>query len=302
MAWRLMAWAHGTKGDYERVAETADRALEESRIAGDQRQQRRAASQYAVASLYGPMTVTEAIRRCEAIIAEATGDRRTEGLVTSLLARLEAMRGDFDRARVLYLKARLELEEMGCSVVAASTSLDSCGVEMLAGDPAAAERDLRRDYVALEDMGECYLLSTMAGELARALVAQGRDAEAMAMSERAERLSADDDVESQGIWRLARAKVLAIRGRNEEAIALADEAIELLRSTDASVIRDEGLLDVAEVMQLSGQPVRARALYREAQRNLERKGNVVAASLARERLAILAQVGDADPSAEAQTS
>jgi class 3 adenylate cyclase/tetratricopeptide (TPR) repeat protein len=285
MAWRLLAWAHGTQGNYEEVTHTAERALEESRIAGDQRQERRAASQFAVAALYGPLPVSEAIRRCEEIIAEASGDRRTEGLVTSLLARLEAMRGDFDRARILYLKARLELEEMGRSVIASSTALDACGVEMLAGDPGAAERELRRDYVALEDMGERYLLSTMAGELARAVAAQGRDAEALALSETAERLSADDDVTSQGIWRLARAKVLAMRGVTDDAMELADEAVALLRSTDATVIRDEGLLDVAEVMELCGERARAVEFIREAVKLLERKGNVVAASAARERIA-----------------
>jgi len=66
------------------------------------------------------------------------------------------------------------LEEVGCSVVAASTSQQSCRVELLAGDPAAAERELRRDFDELSEMGERYFLSTAAGELARAVYAQGR--------------------------------------------------------------------------------------------------------------------------------
>jgi tetratricopeptide (TPR) repeat protein len=287
MAWRLLAWANGTRCSYAEATEAAERAVEEARTAGDQRQRRRAASQYAVASLYGPMPVDDAIARCEAIVEEASGDRRTVGLVTSLLARLRAMRGDFDEARRLYTTARLTLEEMGRSVVACSTALDSCGVEMLAGDPAAAERELRRDYEALTAMGERYLLSTLAGELARAVDAQGRYDEALELTQTAEELSAEDDITSQGLWRLVRGKVLARRGERSVAVVLADEAVELLRRTDASVIRDEGLVDAAEVMRLSGDLEAARDYLEEALALFERKGNLVAAKTARASLAAL---------------
>lgn len=287
MAWRLLAWASGTRCNYREATTAAERAVEEARIANDHRQRRRAASQYAVASLYGPMPVEEAIRRCEAVVAEASGDRRTVGLVTSLLARLEAMRGDFDEARKHYTSARLTLEEMGRSVVACSTALDSCGVEMLAGDPAAAERELRRDYRALETMGERYLLSTLAGELARAVYAQGRYDEAFELTQAAEGLSADDDITSQALWRVIRGKLLARQGHSQDAVALVDQAVELLRRTDASVFGDEGLLDVAEAMRLSGDAAAAHDYLREALSLFERKGNVVATATARSSLAAL---------------
>ena len=73
----------------------------------------------------------------------------------------------------------------------------SCRVELLAGDPASAERELRRDFDELSEMGERYFLSTAAGELARAVYAQGRYAEAEELTRVAEELSADDDVTSQ---------------------------------------------------------------------------------------------------------
>src|SRR5439155_12914091 len=112
------------------------------------------------------------------IVADAAGDRRTEGLVLAALSHLEAMRGAFDLARELYTRARATLQDLGESVLAASTSLESASVELLAGDPAAAERELRRDYDQLERMGANYLLATTAGLLAQAVAAQGRDAEA----------------------------------------------------------------------------------------------------------------------------
>ena len=51
-------------------------------------------------------------------------------------------------------------------------------VELLAGNPDAAERSLRQGYAALEEMGEKAVLSTTAAFLGQALVAQGRVDEA----------------------------------------------------------------------------------------------------------------------------
>ena len=156
-ALRMLAWAHGTACRYGNAAAAAQRAMEHASLGGDERQRQHAASQYAIAALYGPTPVTEAIERCEAIVAEAPEDRRTQGLVMSLLSGLRAMQGDFSAARDLYTRARLMLEEFGRSVVAASTSQQSCRVELLAGDPAAAERELRRDFDELYGDGRALL-------------------------------------------------------------------------------------------------------------------------------------------------
>jgi tetratricopeptide (TPR) repeat protein len=204
----------------------------------------------------------------------------------SLLSRLKAMRGDFAVARDLYGHARLMLADLGRSVVAASTSLQSCGVEMLAGDPAAAERELRRDFAELEEMGERYFLSTAAGELARAVYAQGRYAEAEELSRTAEELSADDDLTSQALWRSVRAKALARRGLGCEAEKLAREAVELLRGTDAWVVQADALEELAEVLALGGTDD-GRAQLQEALDLLERKDDVVSAARVRTSLRAL---------------
>lgn len=277
---RLLAWAHGTAGRYGAAAATAQRAIDHAQLAGDRRQQARAATQYAVAALYGPTPVSEAISRCEQFIVQADGDRRSEGLLVSLLSRLESMQGDLDRARELYVEARETLGELGRTVVAFSTSLDSCGVEMLAGDPAAAERELRRDYEALAEMGEKYLLSTVAAELCRALSAQGRYSDAEEFGRIAEETAAEDDVTSQALWRSGRAKVLVRRGEHEPAVALAREAVERMRRTDAWVIQGDALVDLAEVLDVADRPGEARRALEEALDLFERKGNVAAAAKA----------------------
>jgi class 3 adenylate cyclase/tetratricopeptide (TPR) repeat protein len=285
-AFRMLAWANGTACQYGEAAVAAQRAMEYAALGGDERQRRHAASQYAIAALYGPTPVTEAIARCEAIVADAVGDRRTQGLVMSLLSGLRAMQGHFDRARDLYTHARLMLADLGRSVVAASTSQQSCGVEMLAGDPAAAERELRRDFSELLDMGEKYFLSTAAGELARAVYAQGRYAEAEELTLMAEELSADDDLTSQALWRSVRAKALARRGLAREAEELAREAVELLRGTDALALQAGTLEDLAEVLALVGADA-TREYLEEALDLFERKDDVVSTERLRASLQAL---------------
>ena len=159
-AWRVLGAVHATALRYGQAAQAVARATEHARAAGDLRQERRNASSFAVAAVYGPTPVPEAIEECSRIVADATGDRRTEGLVLGALAHLEAMRGEFDRARELSARARSTLEELGNSVLAVSTSLEAGAVELLAGNPAEAERLIRSDVAELERMGAAYLLST----------------------------------------------------------------------------------------------------------------------------------------------
>ncbi len=126
------------------------------------------------------------------------------------------------------------------------------------GDPVAAERELRRDFVVLEEMGERYFLSTAAGELARAIYAQGRYAEAEELTQLAEELSADDDLTSQALWRSVRAKTLARRGVDEDAEQLARKALELLKGTDALILQADALEDMAHVLELVGERRRSQ--------------------------------------------
>ena len=72
---------------------------------------------------------------------------------------------------------------------------------MLAGDPGAAERELRRDYDILDTMGETYFRSTVAALLGQALWAQGRSEEATKFARIANELADADDVISQVAWR-----------------------------------------------------------------------------------------------------
>lgn len=276
--WRLVGYLHATACRYGEAAEAARHAIEQARLAGDVRQEARAVTTYATAALYGPTPVEEAIRRCEEIVAAELGDRQAEGLVLAALAQLSAMRGEIDRGRELARQARALLEEIGGEVAAASTSLDSAGIEVLAGNFAAAEADLRRDYELLERMGEKYVLPTIAALLGQVVYAQGRLEEATVFSSVAEELGADDDVDAQTLWRCVRAKTLARQGQADEGETYARMAIDLVRQTDAPVLTAGAFADLAEVLRLGGRHDEAAAALAEAGSLYALKGDRVSAA------------------------
>ena len=274
-AWRIMGSIHATALRYGHATVAVERAAACARQGGDLRQERRLMGAFTMACVFGPMPVPAAIERCCEIEAGSGGDHRTEGLALCARAQLEAMRGGFAEARVLYGRARTVLTDVGGSVLGASTALDSSTVEMLAGDYAAAERDLRRDSELLEAMGERYLLSTMEGVRAQALIALGRHGEAAAACARADEAAAADDIESQVLVRSVRAELDLHAGRTAEAAAAAAEADALLRGAEAPTIIADLAVIRARIAAAAGdlgaadrELVRAARLYRE-------KGNVV---------------------------
>ena len=286
-AWRLIMNAHGVAFRFDEAAKAAARAGEYARLAGDTRQESRAASGYAMASLLGPTPVGEAIARCEELLEHAQGDKRLEGLVLCLLAPMKAMRGEFDVAREHYARGRALLDDIGEKLIAASTTFNASTVELLAGDAPAAERALRREYDRLEQMGETYLRPTVAAYLAVALAGQNRFDEAERFATIAEELATSDDVISQALWRSVRARVLAQDERFDDAVALADEAVGLLAATDGLVRHADALLALAGVLALAGRIEEAEEAGAQALALYERKGSDVSARAAHATLAKL---------------
>ena len=283
-AWRLLAWVHGTACNYGAAERAVERAVHHARLAGDRRAETRNLMSFAVSALYGPMPVGQAITLAERIALEVHGDRRAEGIVLSASAHLRALRGDFAEARALYSRAREMLEALGGPVMAATVSLDSARVELLAGDPVAAERELRRDYDVLESIGERYALSTLAGLLGYALEQQGRHDAAIAATEAAERMAAADDVESQSLWRRVRAIAVTALGAPEEALALASAAYDLVVDTDAPLMKAFALLDLGEVHAAGGRLEEAQRSWQGALALFEAKEASVPAAMARDLL------------------
>jgi tetratricopeptide (TPR) repeat protein len=157
-------------------------------------------------------------------------------------------------------------------------------MERLAGDLATAERELRlvvEDHRRTGDEG--HLVSSSA-ELADVLVGQGRDDEALRLTEVSEAGAAPDDLAAQLVWRRVRARVLARRGDLIPAEQLARAAVALAERTDWLEGQGDALTDLGEVHRLAGRPLEAVEALRAALARYERKGAVALADRVRNAL------------------
>ena len=172
-------------------------------------------------------------------------------------------------------------KELGPQVIFASYTARASGfVELLAGDAAAAEHELRVACEALERVGELGYLSSIAPLLGEALLGQGRNEEAFELSERLrpERLTGAEDADAQVGWRRVRAMLLARMGDLEEAERIGREATTIASTTDYLDLRAKAFADLTEVLRLAGKPEESTAATHEAIRLYEQKGNIVAAA------------------------
>ena len=281
-AWRTLTNVHLAGCRYLDATTAAEQMIEHARRAGDRPMELRALPALATCAQLGPTPVPEAIAIGERVLAELADDRKAEAYTLRALALLEAMRGRFDEARRLYRLSRATLDELGWRFDAALTSAIASGpVELIAGDAAAAEAELRRDYDALAAMGERNYISTIAAFLAEALYRQGRDAEALAMTEQSEAIAAADDVATQYLWRSVRAKLIARRGSFAEAEVLATDAIRIIEAAQDPDSQGYAYIDLAEVLRMAGRPDDAIRAAEESAARFDQKGNTESAARAR---------------------
>jgi predicted ATPase/class 3 adenylate cyclase len=279
---RLEAWLYWNAARAEAAAGAWERAAAHARLAGDRHLHSDILTWIASSLWFGPTPAGDGIRRCELMREEVRESPEAEAAILRHLAGLHAMVGRFELARQLLATSNAVYADLGLTLNAA-TSQNEAVVELLAGNPAAAEESLRKGYRALEEMGERWFLSTTAAFLARAVLEQGRDDEAEELTQLSARLTAKGDLLSEVLWRGVRARVLARRAQLEEAEALAREAVALAEATDFINHRADALLDLSQVLELSGSG-EAVAVTLEALRLYELKGNEVAAAATRRRL------------------
>ncbi|MDX6473737.1 MAG: hypothetical protein QOK22_2553 [Gaiellaceae bacterium] len=280
-AWELLAWAPWFRCRAAATEEALAHALVHARHAGDMRLEAQILNLAVGAAFFGPTPVPEAIGRAAEILEQRGAERRIAASALRSLAGLHAMQGHFDEARALLARYRGILGELGLRVTAASAAETSGIVELLAGDPVAAERELRWGYAELERMGVKTTRANLVAVLAEAVHAQGRDDEALAWSEVSERGTAPGDLYPQVRWRSARAKALARLDRLGEAEQLAREAVALAEQTDFLDLHGDAQMALAEVLQATGRLSEAADAIGSALELYERKQNLVSATIAR---------------------
>jgi tetratricopeptide (TPR) repeat protein len=283
-AYRLRSTAPWLATRYAEMAADAERAVEHARRAGHPAEQGLSGEMFAVACTFGPLPVDEALRRLAQAQEEYPGRR---GQLEGESAILLAMAGRLAESRQALERSRAVCEDLGRPAWAASMLFARGMVELIAGDAPEAERALRQGREEFLRIGERGVLSTLSAHLARALCLQHRFEEAEPFIEESREIASSEDVASQVGWRSARAMVLADRGAFDEAEGLAREAVELAEGGDALDDQGDHLSVLAGILVAAGRSGEAAALFEEAIALHERKGNVVSAARARERLAAL---------------
>ncbi|MDX2380831.1 MAG: AAA family ATPase, partial [Acidimicrobiia bacterium] len=251
-----------------------DLALGAARAADDGRRVAAVLGAAPVAALWGPSPVSRAGGRCLDVIRLlriTTGSPGVEATSTRCQAVLEALRGRFDTARAMLADALATVEELGLRHGWLETQLYSGIVELLAGDPAAAEPHLRSAYGGLGRLGIGADAGQAAAHLSRALLLQGRLDEADELATDSEAL-AGQNPQTAIAAKTARAEILAARGEIEDALRLAEEAVALAEGTDIVIDHANANVALARVHVAAGDAKGAAAARRAAEALFTAKG------------------------------
>ena len=259
--WFLVGLVRGLwAGRLARGEEALELALAHARAAGDRRQEAEIVARLGFAAWSGPMPVPEAIERCNDLLVGAGDDTFITAGGRRWLASLVARRGRFDEARALLDEAVTAYEELGRSLNTTIASAFGYGdVEWLAGDLAAAERALRRGFEELEHLGELGYRASVAALESRVLHRLGRLEEAERFAAIVEATASEDDIWSQVLFRLTRARVLADSNRFADAETVGREALATVERTDLLDLHGDTLLDLGHVLRAAGRDEEAKA-------------------------------------------
>ena len=276
-------------GDEPAATEAFERAVTYARESGNHLAELNAVSSLVAAFQAMPVPADVAIERAERYLEAASGDPWAEAGILQPLALLYSYAGRFADARAAITRAQSAQTRCGAAIDSAISTAQAGEIEMMAGDPAAAEPELKKGCDALRAMGERGDLSSWLSVLAKAEYALGRVGEAHQLTEEAEALAVAGDLDAQVRWRATRAMVLAQRGQFTAARQLAGQAEALIAPTSwtEAELQAAVLVAKAEVSKLAGAPAEAASSLRKALRIYEDRRVVPLADRTRAALASL---------------
>ena len=285
-AWSLLGLADIVSARFADAEAAWARAAVHARRAGERRDELDALTWGLVASWAGPTPIDAGLARTDRLLNQARGDRKGMSGVLFMRAALAANLGRFDEARGLIARARELCRDVGLTLWEAGPVTQMAGVvELLAGDPVAAETVLQTGARKLRELGETGWLSTVLAWLAEAVYLQGRADQAYQLSAECEQLAEAGDVFSRVLWRSVRARVLADRGRTADAERLSRQAVTLADDTDSLALQADARLGLTHVLSVIGRRGPAERTLAEAIDLYQRKG--AAAAIARAKAVAL---------------
>jgi class 3 adenylate cyclase/tetratricopeptide (TPR) repeat protein len=273
-AWRLRSEVGRLVCRFGEEGAALEQALAYADAAGEEREAAEIKLWLGTCLCYGPTPVPTAIARSREMLEQAHGIRWVEASILGMLGYLLAMADRPAEAREHHARSRAIYEELGMTFALAARAMIPAGIEQMAGDLEAAERELLFGHDQLERIGENELRSTIAATLGHVLYEQGRIDEAERFARASESAAAAEDIGSQVLLRSALAKVIAHRDGDREAESLAREAVALAATTDSLSLHGSAVLDLARVVALLDGGAPPPEIVGEAIALFERKGDV----------------------------
>ena len=279
LAWRLRGFASWKEGSSAGDEVALARALEHARRAGSHWEESSIVLEISVDLYFGPTPVSEAIRWCDDILAEAPDDRGIEMPIAHALAHMHARLGDFELARSLAARCREIAAESGQRSWAATLTEVVADVETLAGDHAAAERILAEGCDWFVAMGESNV--TLEALRGLASVAAGRPVDV----ERLAGMAAAKHGHARALLEAAIAGAHLNAGRLAEAERDARSAVDYYATTDFITFHANSSLILGDVLRAAGRRAEADAAFQTALDLYGQKGSLVSVKLTAARLA-----------------
>ncbi|RDH79908.1 hypothetical protein DVS77_02520 [Mycolicibacterium moriokaense] len=281
MAHTVRAGCLGRLGRIADCEAALDQALTAARRAHEHRRVNAVLATAPLAALWGPNPVPRAGGRCLDVVRLlriTTGSPVVEATSTRCQGVLDAFRGRAAAGRQLIDSARRSLTEVGMRHALLEVDQFAGIVELVAGDPAAAEPHLRRAYNGFRRMGLEADTAETAALLARTCLALGQDGEADQLCTESERL-AGHALKASIAWRTVRAQLLSRHGDHDEARRIAEEAVAIAERTDALVDHGDACLTLAMVLGAAGDRAGARAAAERAVGLYDLKGAAALAEM-----------------------
>jgi predicted ATPase/class 3 adenylate cyclase len=278
----LLAYRNWAIGHLAAARLDAEKARAFALEAKDSQWEARIISLLGLILYWGPTSLDEVERHSKEAVAFArrTGVRALEADALTVLARIAAMRGQFDDARQQLAEARAVPIDLALLTQSADVVSEAL-IHLLSEKLAEAEDILTDADARLQEQGGVGPRVAITGLLARVLLLRGRIDEAEKMTRTCEQIAADHQVDAQVKWRAIRAVILARRRELNEAERLVKEAVDLADESDQIDSRAEAHVDLAEVLRLGGRLGEAARELEFAIYLYKQKGNQVAERNAR---------------------
>jgi hypothetical protein len=262
-------------GNLARARDLAEEGLRYARDAGDIGLQAELLMARAIAALLSRST---SIGEGLPLLEEQLDFARQHGLLAAEAMALQGMgmqqghMGNRERAQRLIDQGRAIQADLGVRMQELAFHGDAL-LDYWAGDLDSAVNRLRDAYQGLLELGERGYLSTVATDLAQALIDRDELDEADEMLNTAAQTGAEDDVVTQIELKASRARLLARRGSLAQAEALAREAVAEAEASEYFLLFQFAHMALADVLRLAGRIAEAAGEYRAVIAHETARGN-----------------------------